>query len=303
MLFYQMKDWTIRINILFSTLLFIGMYSSITYAHINVIDDINQKVTLPKPAKRIISLAPNITEILFHIGAGHQIVGVTEYSNFPPEASIIQVVGGHNRFDIESIISLKPDLIISWDSGNPKEDIVKLKSLGQIVFVSEPRSIAGIGSLMRRLGMLAGVTEEAILRAADFETQIKTITRQFSERKPVKVFYQVWANPIYTLNGEHVISELIHACGGRNIFYDLNKLAPVVSVESVLAKNPQVILGGGALESNNSKLSSWQKWPGIAAVRNKHIYSVNEDYVGRMGPRMVQGMKSICNAIQNARKS
>ena len=179
---------------------------------------------------RVVSLAPNITEILFFIGAGEQVVGAVEYSDFPPAARDLPVIGSHNRFDVEQILSLKPDLIVGWLSGNSLEDLQGLKDLGLPVFISEPGTVDDIVSLMERLGALTGHQAQSLSQASAFRASINASRETYSTRRPVSVFYQVWEEPIYTLNGDHVISQLISLCGGRNIFSDLKQLAPVVSL-------------------------------------------------------------------------
>jgi len=136
---------------------FFGLFFVLrVFAEVAVVDDVGQKVALTSPAIRVVSLAPNITEILFFIGAGEQVVGVVEYSDFPPAARELPVIGAHNRFDVEQILSLKPDLIVGWLSGNSQEDLEELKRLGLPVFISEPSTVEGIVSLMERLGELTG---------------------------------------------------------------------------------------------------------------------------------------------------
>ena len=271
------------------------------FAEVAVVDDVGQKVALTSPAIRVVSLAPNITEILFFIGAGEQVVGVVEYSDFPPAARELPVIGAHNRFDVEQILSLKPDLIVGWLSGNSQEDLEGLKRLGLPVFISEPSTVEGIVSLMERLGELTGHQTHSLSQAAAFRASINASRETYSTRRPVSVFYQVWEQPIFTLNGDHVISQLISLCGGRNIFSDLKQLAPVVSLESVLARDPEVIVGGGIFGQTPPWAERWQSWPSVRAVRNQHIYAVDSDHIARMGPRLAEGMEALCVVIDKAR--
>lgn len=273
------------------------------FAEVAVVDDAGQEVALTSPAMRVVSLAPNLTEILFFIGAGEQVVGVVEYSDFPPAARDLPVIGSHNRFDVEQILSLKPDLIVGWRSGNSQEDLDGLKRLGLPVFISEPGTVDDIVSLMERLGELTGRRSHSLSQAAAFRASFNALRETYSTRRQVRVFYQVWEQPIYTLNGDHVISQLIRLCGGTNIFSDLKQLAPVVSLESVLARDPEVIVGGGVFGQTPPWAERWQSWPTVIAVRNRHIYAVDSDHIARMGPRLAQGVEALCLVIDKARHS
>ncbi|MAK34336.1 MAG: cobalamin-binding protein [Acidiferrobacter sp.] len=273
------------------------------FAEVAVVDDAGQEVALTSPAMRVVSLAPNITEILFFIGAGEQMVGAVEYSDFPPAARDLPVIGSHSRFDVEQILSLKPDLIVGWLSGNSLEDLEGLKRLGLPVFISEPSTVEGIVSLMERLGALTGHQAQSLSQASAFRASFNASRETYSTRRQVSVFYQVWEQPIYTLNGDHVISQLISLCGGRNIFSDLKQLAPVVSLESVLARDPEVIVGGGIFGQTPPWAERWQSWPTVRAVRNRHIYAVDSDHIARMGPRLAEGVEALCLVIDKARHS
>ena len=273
------------------------------FAEVAVVDDVGQKVALTSPAMRVVSLAPNLTEILFFIGAGEQVVGVVEYSDFPPAARDLPVIGSHNRFDVEQILSLKPDLIVGWRSGNSQEDLDGLKRLGLPVFISEPGTVDDIVSLMERLGELTGRQTHSLSQATAFRASFNASRETYSTRRQVRVFYQVWEQPIYTLNGDHVISQLISLCGGTNIFSDLKQLAPVVSLESVLARDPEVIVGGGVFGQTPPWAERWQSWPTVRAVRNRHIYAVDSDHIARMGPRLAEGVEALCLVIDKARHS
>ncbi|MED5249853.1 MAG: cobalamin-binding protein [Pseudomonadota bacterium] len=273
------------------------------FAEVAVVDDAGQEVALTSPAMRVVSLAPNLTEILFFIGAGEQMVGAVEYSDFPPAARDLPVIGSHNRFDVEQILSLKPDLIVGWLSGNSLEDLEGLKRLGLPVFISEPSTVEGIVSLMERLGALTGHQAQSLSQASAFRASFNASRETYSTRRQVSVFYQVWEQPIYTLNGDHVISQLISLCGGRNIFSDLKQLAPVVSLESVLARDPEVIVGGGIFGQTPPWAERWQSWPTVRAVRNRHIYAVDSDHIARMGPRLAEGVEALCLVIDKARHS
>ena len=195
-------------------------------AAVSAPDDAGHIVTLSAPARRIVSLAPHATELLYAVGAGASLVGVIEYSDYPPEARRIASVGSAAAFDIERIIALKPDLVVTWSSGNPAAKIVKLRSLGITVFESEPRDFENIASLLERLARLAGTDPIGQAAAKAFRTRLKTIAATYRHRPPVRVFYQIWNTPLMTLNDTHMVSAALRLCGGKNVFGKLPQLAP-----------------------------------------------------------------------------
>ena len=271
------------------------------HAAVSAVDDTGQTVTLSKPATRLISMAPNLTEILFYIEAGSQIVGVVDYSDFPPKARDIPKIGSSHQFDIEAILALQPDLVVAWESGNPAEDLAKLEQLGIHIFRTEPRTLNDISTLMQRLGKLTGHSAASNFLAATFLERTAAIRKTYQQRRNLTVLYQIWSDPIYTLNGEHLISRLIEHCGGTNIFFELETLAPVVSTESVIERNPDVIIAGGHQGTTPEWLGTWRQWSGMQAVQSKSLYTVDGDQISRMGPRILQGMQELCQAIDQAR--
>ena len=270
---------------------------------VEVADDRGRSIVLDTPARRVVALAPHLTEVLFHIGSGGRLVGVMDHSDFPAAAQRLPRIGRHSRLNIEAILALKPDLIVGWQSGNPAGDIALLETLGLPVFVSEPRTLADIGTLMRRLGILVGKPELARQRADDFARGVKDLAVRYAGRSRLRVFYQVWDEPLYTLNREHIISELISDCGGVNIFADTAVLSPVVSLEAVIARDPEVIVGGTSADTLPGWVERWQDWPSVTAVRLGQVHVINADHIGRMGPRLLDGMRALCHAIDQARSA
>ena len=273
----------------------------ITHAEIIVVDDTGQSIVLSTPATRVISLAPNVTEILFHVGAGEQTVGAVDYSDFPPSALDVPRIGSSNQFNLETILALEPDLIVAWESGNPAADIRQLEDLGLPVFKSEPRTLNDIASLIRNLGILTGHPAIGEARAAAFLKGTAKVRAEYETRRQLRVFYQIWHDPIYTLNGNHLVSRLIEHCGGSNIFFELETLAPVVTTESVIERNPEVIIAGGFAGETPNWLSNWTEWSSIHAVQSRNLYTVDTDRISRMGPRILLGMQELCDAIEQAR--
>ncbi len=250
---------------------------------------------------RVISLAPHLTEILYEIGAGQQIVGAVSYSNYPEEAKKIPQIGDYNRLDLETILALKPDLVVGWKSGNSKEEIKRLKKLGLKVHVSDPKELQDVALLMEQLGHLLGREKTAQKRAVKYKEQIESLKTKYQKQTQLKVFYQVWNKPLITINGEHIISHVIEICGGKNIFHDLKGLAPQIGVEAVLQQNPNVIIASGMDESRPEWLDEWKKYPVLDAVQNDNLFHVLPDIIQRNGPRLALGTEAVCQVLHEAR--
>ena len=278
--------------------LFFAHYS---HAVIEVTDDAGHNIRLSQPAQRIISLAPNITEILFHIGAGKQIVGADEYSNYPPAAKDITRVNNHATANYELILSLQPDLVIAWQSGNGETVIRRIRELGIPIFLVETRRLDDIPNLYMQLGQLTGHDDYAEDKADDFAKKLHHL-RVSNQAKPVvKAFYQVWSDPLITLNGEHIVSDIIELCGGKNIFHQALPLVPYVNIESILAADPQVIIAGGGEQERQMQIAKWQQWPSISAVSDKHIYTIPADLMQRHSERILVGAEMMCNYFDQVR--
>jgi iron complex transport system substrate-binding protein len=270
-------------------------------AEVRVVDDNGDEVRLPASALRIISLAPNITEVLFHIGAGELIVGADEYSNYPEAAKQIVRVNNHAAANYELILSLKPDLVIAWQSGNGDKIINPLRKLGIPVFVVETRDIERIPNLFRRFGQLSGNNALAQQRIEEFIQRLQLLRDAQIGKSVVRTFYQIWDQPLITLNGEHMVSNVIELCGGINIFADAVPLVPYVNIESIVAADPQVIVAGGSQDEQPGWYSSWQKWDGISAVQHKQIYLIPADLMQRHSVRILDGAQMMCDYLDNVR--
>ncbi len=279
----------------------LALYVFTARATITLSDDKGNKVQLIHPAQRIVSLAPHITESLFAAGAGQKIIATVSYSDYPEAAKKITRVGGYPSLDLEKIISLKPDLIIAWASGNNQDQIARLKTLGFPIYMSEPRQPLEIARNIRNFGLLAGTSEVADKTADAFVARYKKLEQQYARKKKVRVFYQVWHKPIMTVSGKHLISKIIHLCGGSNVFAELSTLTPQVSLESVLLARPQVIVSGGMGKSRPDWLDAWKKWPQLPAVKNGHLYYIDPSIMQRVGPRILQGAEQLCQFLEYAR--
>ncbi|HEY7775405.1 MAG TPA: helical backbone metal receptor, partial [Kineobactrum sp.] len=177
-------------------------------------DFLGRSVALEAPAQRIVALAPHIVENLFSAGAGSRLVGVVSYSNFPEAARNLPQVGSYNAFSLEQIIAVQPDLILMWGSGNGAGALEKLERLGIPVYVSELRELADIPDSIRRLGVLAGTTASSEVEARRLEQAFAGLAARYQGSRPLSVFYQIWHEPLQTVNGDHLISQVIGLCGG-----------------------------------------------------------------------------------------
>lgn len=270
-------------------------------APITVVDDFARRVTLDAPAERIISLSPHNTENLFAAGAGDKIVGVGEYSDYPPAALAIPSVGSHAQVNLEAVIALAPDLIVAWQTGGNREALKKIEQLNYPVYYSEPRSFEDIIENIEELALLAGSTSRIHPPAADLRQELAAVGTRFGTKSIQRVFYQVWSDPLITLNGEHFISRVLELCGAENAFADLAIIAPRISIESVIHANPDIIITGrvGDLPPD---LTMWKKWQSITAVKRGNFIAVDSGVMHRHTARMIMGIRTLCEEIDRVRQ-
>ena len=268
---------------------------------IELTDDAGNHIRLERPAQRIVSLAPHITELLFAAGAGAQVVGVVAYSDFPPEATTLPQVGGYSKVDLEAVASLRPDLVVAWSSGNRNAHLDRLRALGIAVFLNEPRSLDDVARSLEQFGELAGSTEVASAAAQRFRTRHASLSARYRERAPVRTFYQIWDRPLMTINDEHLIADVIRLCGGRNVFGTLGTLSPTIGVEAVLAANPEAIVASGMGEARPEWLDQWKRWPDLAANAHDNLFFIPPDIVQRHTPRILDGAERLCALLETAR--
>jgi iron complex transport system substrate-binding protein len=270
------------------------------HAQTVVTDASGASIKLAAPARRIVSLAPNITELLFAAGAGDRVVGNVDFGNYPPAAKALPKVGGYS-LDLEAIVALKPDLVMGWESGNAPASISRLRAMGLTVHLSESKRIEDIAGELEQIGKLAGTEATAKAAANAFRERYAALATRFSQRPLVTVFYQIWKQPLMTVNGKQIISDVIRLCGGQNVFANLPALAPNVSVEAVITANPEVIVASGMDDSRPEWLDDWRRWTTLAAVRRDNLYFVPPDVVQRHTPRILDGAEILCAHLETAR--
>jgi iron complex transport system substrate-binding protein len=263
-------------------------------------DDRGKAVTLARPAQRIVVLAPHLAELAFAAGAGGRLVGAVRFSDFPPAARDIPLVGDSARIELERVAAMKPDLVLAWKSGNAPAEVERLESLGYPAFVGETERLADIPRLLRSVGALAGTRPEAERSAAEFEKEIRALRERFATAPKVRAFYMIWRKPLLTVGGTHVISDVIALCGGTNVFAGLRQLTPPVTLEAVIAARPQVILGGSDPAGGDTYAAEWRtRAPG--PLQKLPVFYVNPDLIQRPGTRIAEGARTVCGALEQVR--
>ena len=270
-------------------------------AEVLVKDDTGATVSLAQPARRIVTLAPHLVETLFAAGAGEKLVGTVQFSNYPEEAKKIARIGSYESVDLETVVALKPDLIIAWLSGNSPANIEKLRGLGFPVYVSQVDRIEDVASEIERFGVLAGTNAVGNAAAGRFRQRFAALQERYSKRPPVRTFYQIWKQPLMTVGGKQIISSVIRLCGGENVFEKLEMLAPTVTVEAVIAANPEAIVASGMDESRPEWLDDWKRWTSINAVARDNLFFVHPDLIQRHTPRLLDGAERLCQQLETAR--
>jgi iron complex transport system substrate-binding protein len=273
------------------------------YAAIVVTDSQGSAFRLQQPARRIVSLAPHITELLFAVGAGDRLVGTVEHSDYPKRALSVPRVGNHQSLDLEAIVALKPDLVLAWSAGSPIPGLEKLQSLEIPVYVSGSAGLEDIATLLRNFARLAGMSWRGEEVAGHFNRLLGELRQQYAHRSRVSVFLQIWDKPLMTINGHHYTNDVIELCGGSNIFADLDNLAPSVGVEAVIKRDPEVILVNGKGSQYRQWLNAWRAWPQLQAVKNGYLYEIKAHTIARPTPRILMGVKRICTILDDVRQS
>jgi iron complex transport system substrate-binding protein len=249
---------------------------------------------------RIVSLAPSLTELAYAAGAGDAMVGTVEYSDYPAAARALPRVGDAWSVDAEAVLALRPDLVLSWPSGTPEGTVARLRSLGVQVVEIPTFRLADVAAALRSVGRIAATEAVAEGAARRYEIEIRDLRASHAGTRRVAVFVEIDDEPLYTVNGRHVISEVLELCGGSNVFADLPQLAPQVAIEAVLARDPEVILSTDDTISDPAAL--WRRWRGMKAVKAGSIYSMSSDTLTRSTPRLAIGAAEVCAALDDARR-
>ncbi|WP_439509998.1 cobalamin-binding protein [Marinimicrobium koreense] len=271
-------------------------------AQVQVTDDLGREIILEQPAKRLIALAPHIVENVYSAGAGDRLLAAVDYSDYPPEAQKLPPLGSAQSVSVEAVVALEPDLVLMWATGNSRTLRQQLERLGINVYVDEPRTLEDVARSVRSIGALTGTGDSAEQAAQRHLNRLAELRAQYSERTPVSVLYQVWHQPLQTLNGEHLVSDVIRLCGGRNVYADAKPLAPTINMESVLERDPQVIVASGMGEERPDWLNEWKSWSELTAVQRDNLFFVPPDLIQRHTLRILDGAELFCRHIDRARQ-
>jgi iron complex transport system substrate-binding protein len=270
---------------------------------IKVIDDDGISHTFDQPVKRIVSLMPHATELLFEVGAGDHVVGAVQYSDYPEAAKKIPRVGGYSALNIEAIVALEPDLLIAWPEGNRNRELERLKALGLPILVSDPREFKDIVNALTVYGKITGKESQATTALNKFNKKLTYLRNTYSKQEKISVFYQVWNAPLMTQNGNTFISRAIELCGGNNIFSALPMTNPQVSIESILVQDPQVIVASGMGQARPEWLDDWRQYTTLQAVKKNNLYHILPELFQRPTSRFLIGTEQLCRAMEKARHS
>ncbi|MBR9872424.1 MAG: cobalamin-binding protein [Gammaproteobacteria bacterium] len=247
-------------------------------------------------------MSPGATELAFAAGAGDKVVAVVNYSDYPEAARKLPLVGNHTRIDLEALLALKPDLVITWRTGNPPAQMEMLRALGLPMFAIEPRTFEGVSKVIEQLSILAGTEQEGFAEAERFRKGIALIAEQYRDAEPLPVFYQVWQTPLMTINDNHLIGKVIRLCGGANVFGDMPRLVPRISAEVVLEADPHAIITGSVEGIEDNQLDRWKSYTGMTAVANKNLFFVPASPISRPTPRLLEASRDICQRLDVARE-
>lgn len=261
-----------------------------------------ETLSLSAPATRIITLAPNLAELVFAAGAGDHLQAVVEYSDFPAAVLQIPRIGDAFRIDLERIIELQPDLVIAWKTGNPQAALQKLEKLGINVWQMEITRPEEIADAVEIISLAAGTQAHGQAVAQQLRNKLSALSKENAGKTPVVFFYQIAPRPLYTVNGRHIISRSMEICGGQNVFADLQALAPQVSRESVILANPQVMIAP-EITGEPPALHVWEDWPHLQAVQNRAMLYLPADDISRAAPRLLDGIELACKLLDEVREN
>jgi iron complex transport system substrate-binding protein len=278
------------------------LLSSFAVPAIEVVDDTGRLVSLDRPATRIITLAPHLTEMLYAIEQGNRIVATVAYSDYPEQAKRIPRLGSFDNLKLERILSFKPDLVLAWHSGNKKQQLTRLEEFGLTVYRDNPQRVADVARTLRNLGKLTA-SRTAEKSAVAFEERLALLKQRYRARAPLSVFYQFWDRPMYTVNDQHYITDVFRICKLENVFASLPQLSATVDREAVIKANPDLIIAAVTTGVPTDWFDSWQKWPELKAVKYQNLFTANADWLNRHTPRLLLATEQICQFGDQARKA
>lgn len=256
-------------------------------------DDLGRQITLAKPPVRIVSLAPNVTEILFALGMGSAVVGITTFCNYPPEVRQKTRVGGFINPSLEAIISLDPDLIIGTADGNKRETVEQLERLNLPVYIINPSSLEGVFSALTKIGDITGQSKRAEELVLSLRKRLARVEEKAAGKNRPGVFLQIGLEPIVSAGKGTVFTELIELAGGRNVFSQVKTRYPRLGIEAVIREKPEMIIVTSmeGTEDFSKARQFWRRWPAMPAVKNDRIFRIDPDIINRPAPRIIDALE------------
>jgi iron complex transport system substrate-binding protein len=262
------------------------------------LDDTAATIAITRPAARIVSLAPGATELLFAAGAGERIVGTARDDDSPAYAQRIERIGDANAVSYERLMALKPDVVVAWEDLTNRLVVDSLRKLKLPIYFVRAKSIADLPGSVRRMGAMAGTGAAAERAAHDMERRIAALGRRPAPRgEPLRVFYMIWDSPLYTVGSRHIISDAIARCGGRSIFDDIDFPAPIVEFESVIKRDPDVILMSAPPITARDWRERWQRFTTVRAVETGQVLTYSDKRLDRMGPAAIDAVQGLCAVL------
>ncbi|NML14926.1 cobalamin-binding protein [Azohydromonas caseinilytica] len=264
-------------------------------------DDAGQELVLARPARRIVSVAPHLTELLFAAGAGERVVGADAWSDYPAAARQLPRVGDSTQLDLERIVALRPELIVVWADGTSARQLQRLQALKLPIYRSRMQRLEDVAATLRRLGTLAGTGAEAEAAARRYESGLQALRARYAGRRELRVFYQIWRRPLLTVNGRHFISQALQLCGARNVFGALDPLTPTVSEEAVVQADPDAIAASRQDSGGPDPLARWRGLDSLRATRQGALLLLDADTLHRPTDRLLQGTAELCRRLDEVR--
>jgi iron complex transport system substrate-binding protein len=278
-----------------------GLPARATESTRTVRDDAGDAITAKPGPCRFVSLAPGTTAMLYAAGAAHCVVGTIAHSTEPAEAARLPIVGDAETLDFEQLLALAPTAVVVAVDVVQRMRIDRIKAMGIPVYQVHVTRLAGMPDSIRRLGALAGTQAVADRKADALSAALEALGARYRKRTPLRVLYQIWDRPIYTIGGRHVITDALQTCGAINIFSDLETAAPAVTREAVVLRNPELILASSPPGAADEWLAEWRRYPAMAAVRSGQLVSHVDERIDRMGPSVIEATEHLCAVIDNAR--
>lgn len=274
-------------------------FSQVSKARQILIVNNSQILSFDAPAKKIITLAPHATELAYSAGAGGKIIATVEHSDFPEQAKNITRIGDAYRINLEKIIALKPDVIIAWASGNNSKQLLKLHTLGFKIYYSDIKTFKDIAVDIKNIGHIAGTEEISEHSAREFNAKINSLRNTYSNKRTVRVFYQLWHDPLMTINKTHFINQSIKLCGGTNVFSNAPVQVPQVNIESILSAKPDIMLAG---YKTYAEAFNWTKNMDKTLPLSTDLFIIDPDLLHRPTMRLAEGTEKVCGILDSYRK-